>query len=193
MEYHEPRTPTFSFNAELTPVPKSPLPQLNKPDIKPELTHVQPQIMVSETHQVMTTINAQNSLLKPNDDDLFKRPLSAKKEPEVKVKTEDLKTDVSDVEMLSARSTDERQPMSATVTEEGKMEKKENEEPIKDDKNKTISEGTKNLIKAALLNASFKKRTGGSLICLICKQILFLQCFIQPILFYSFELCDKNL
>lgn len=182
MEYHEPRTPTFSFNAELTPVPKSPTVPPSKSDAIPDkeesvsLGSVPPPLPakpepIQQADIAITTpgtaLNPQHSVTvtKPSDDDMFKKPFSMKKEPEVKVKTEDLKADVSDVEMLSARSTDERQPMSATVsvTEEKKVEKpalKESQESAKDDKNKTISEGTKNLIKAALMNASFKKRTG---------------------------------
>jgi len=161
----EPRTPALSFNAELTPVPKSPSMPLTKAeeqmakDTEQLVASIPPQLVVGEIELTPPSENLSTNAApvdsKPADDNVFKRPFTSKLEPDVKVKTEDLKAELTDVEMLSARSTDERQPMSATFTD-----KKDILDAAKDDKNKTISEDTKNLIKAALLNASFKKRTG---------------------------------
>ncbi|WAR03888.1 MK07-like protein [Mya arenaria] len=180
MDYYEPRTPTFSFNADLRPVPRSTegssgKPDTDKPDSaftlrKAEVENHKTDIVIKndaleqDQSSSLTQMLTQTSDTKStDDDDVFKRPLSAKnKDPQVTVKTENLlKAELSDVEMLSAKSTDGRQPMSATVSEEKRhvTDSKENTEPLKDDKHTTISEGTKNLIKKALQNSSFKMRT----------------------------------
>ena len=183
MEYHEPRTPTFSFNACLRPVPKSGNlspdfvnqskdkgSELEQKSSSGELTIEKPTDSAAVSQVKAESPDKPKSIVitKANDDEIFKKPLSAKNsESPVRVKTENLiKVESTDVEMLSAKSTDGRQPMSATVSEEVKVSK-ENKDPVqaKDDKNKTISEDTKNLIKAALMNASFKKRTGKHFTC----------------------------
>ncbi|KAH3889977.1 mitogen-activated protein kinase 7-like [Dreissena polymorpha] len=161
MEYYEPRTPTFSFTAELRPVPK-----LDEGKEGP--AHGLPSLFKDyQNSQDMKGTPDSSEGQSKSDEAVFKRPLSAKNRgPQVSVLTDNLLKSESDIEMLSARSTDERQPMSATVEEQkskegevGNENLKENAEPVRDEKHKTISEGTKNLIKAALLNASFKKRT----------------------------------
>lgn len=177
MEYHEPRTPTFSFNACLRPVPKSENQSAgtvtqSKIKDEPESTAVSGRMKVEKSDDTELTsqlkIESPNKpknivISKANDDVVFKKPLSAKNQESTVPAGNLIKVDSTDIEMLSAKSTDGRQPMSASVSEEEVRVSKENKEPVqvRDEKNKTISEDTKNLIKAALMNASFKKRTGN--------------------------------
>lgn len=176
MDYYEPRTPTLSFDADLKPVPKCEVVSVksDSADVKEEAsTSLQSQVKpedsaASDSSQPstsnMTQIQTQTFHTNLADEQVFKVPQLTKcKDPCVTVKTENLKGEVSDVEMLSARSTDGRQPMSATIselTQEPDKDNTDNTEAVKDDKNKTISQDTKNLIKKAIQNASFKKRTG---------------------------------
>ncbi|KAL4223999.1 Mitogen-activated protein kinase 7 [Mactra antiquata] len=173
MEYHEPRTPTLSFNACLRPVPKSfdTTPSESASQSGSMKTDNQPISAITDTKpesEVLTkpvtklpSLTQDRPQSQSNEDEVFKKPLSAKNEDtSVYVKTENLlNTESTDIEMLSAKSTDGRQMMSATVTTDTSVSK-ENKEPMpRDETHKTISEDTKILIKAALMNASFKKRT----------------------------------
>ena len=179
MEYHQPRTPTFSFNALLRPVPRS----SDSSDISSPFSN-----KTTETDKLLTQVKPKDDTVKlePNqntasscrdsaqqiiitksdeiDDDVFKKPLSAKNnDPELDGGRDSLlKVESVDIEMLSAKSEDGKQPMSVMITEE---KTKENKEPVKEEKNKTISDNTKSLIKAAIKNASFKKRTGKFGLC----------------------------
>lgn len=177
MEYHEPRTPTFSFNACLRPVPKcenqsactvTQSKMKDKPDSPTLSGRVKAEKSVDTESTSQLKIESPNKpknivISDTNDDVVFKKPLSAKNQESVVPAGNLIKVESTDIEMLSAKSTDGRQPMSATVSEEEVSVSKENKEPVQvqDEKNKTISEDTKNLIKAALMNASFKKRTGN--------------------------------
>lgn len=172
MEYHEPRTPTLSFNACLRPVPKSfestsTPPENQSVKVKSENQSTSSvEVVKSEadekTDKAFPNLTQNRGIAQASEDDVFKRPLSAKNQDQsVHVKTENLlNTESTDIEMLSAKSTDGRQMMSASVSADVKGSKENKEPKAMDDKHKTISEDTKILIKAALMNASFKKRTG---------------------------------
>ena len=163
MEYHQPRTPTFSFNAFLRPVPKSsgdksPDPgslHISKREAtlsdsgNKEKTTQQNREKSEETNQPVPT-------LKSGEGEMFKKPLSAKNDDsQVRIDTNNLlKMESQDVEMLSAKSTDGNQSI---VTEE---KPKENREPGRGNK-QMISQDTKALVKAALLNANLRKQRLG--------------------------------
>lgn len=174
MEYHVPRTPTFSFDACLRPVPKSAENQsadaenksitLTMPSIVSCVTNESDMLRKTDVNKVTNEItNETGNVMKQiattktsEDEKVFKKPLSATNKDNVHVQTVNhLKAESSDVEMLSAKSMDGRQPMSATITED--KQAKENQELEMDDRNKTVSQGIKSLIKAAV-NASLKKK-----------------------------------
>ena len=166
MEYHQPRTPTLSFNAFLRPVPKS-------PEDKPSGSGF-PFLPKRETSLSDSNITQQSSeakqdqgqpvpVLKTGDGEVFKKPLSAKNDDDTQVKIDtnsSLKVESEDVEMLSAKSTAGKQP---DIAEE---KPKENREPEKGNK-QTISQDTKALVKAALLNSNLRKQRLGKLLFIV--------------------------
>ena len=164
MEYHQPRTPTFSFNAFLRAVPKS-------PEDKPSGSGFQfvskgetdASVKRDTTQQASERSQERNEpvpVLKSGDGEVFKKPLSARNDDDSQVKIDTnsfLKVELEDVEMLSAKSTDGKQFVPA------EEKPKENREPGRGNK-QTISQGTKALVKAALLNANLRKQRLGKML-----------------------------
>ena len=156
MEYHQPRTPTLSFNAFLRPVPKS------EGDKPPEsgfpMSPKREATLTDTSDKEKTTQQSDQGSTQPfpapkhEGGEVFKKPLSAKNDDltAVRIDTSQLKVESQDIEMLSAKSTD------------GKMEEKpkENQEPGKGHK-QLISQDTKALVKAALMNANLRKQRLG--------------------------------
>ena len=156
MEYHQPRTPTLSFNAFLRPVPKS---EGDKPPESGFLFSPKREDTLTDSSDKGKTTQQSNQepsqpvpVLKSEGGEVFKKPLSAKNDDstQVRIDTSQLKVESQDIEMLSAKSTD------------GRMDEKpkENQEPGKGHK-QLISQDTKALVKAALLNANLRKQRFG--------------------------------
>ncbi|KAL3857543.1 hypothetical protein ACJMK2_012198 [Sinanodonta woodiana] len=183
MDYHTPKTPTFSFNAVLRPVAKTPdgsQPSHPNHPLTQALTE-QSSVNIQSTTEgegQVTHCDAGSSKKtahheQSENDEVFSRPLSAKvDDSNVRIDTSPnvLSVDPNDVEMLSARSLDRKDD-----TAPAKVLLKENREPEnvlaskpesnknKSDQNKTISQDTKAIIKAALLKASQEKERRSSL------------------------------
>ena len=152
MEYHQPRTPTLSFNAFLRPVPKSETDKPPESGIKSEATLPDSTDKEKTTEQTDQGSTQNDPVQKPDSGEVFKKPLSAKNDDpmQVRIDTSQLKVESHDIEMLSAKSTD------------GKIEEKpkENQEPGRGHK-QLISQDTKALVKAALMNANLRKQRLG--------------------------------
>ncbi|XP_041349154.1 mitogen-activated protein kinase 7-like [Gigantopelta aegis] len=161
MEYHQPRTPTFSFNAVLRPAPKSetnplvlsPCPPIEKKQLDAQLT------------DFFQTVSCEPSY--PDDtgesfstDDLLVKPEEKKKSPVTVDTSTLLPTLTFDVEMLSAKFSEgksetlELKPVPIVK----KTDKENKPAEVSDTANVTISLGTKARIKQALQNASERRQ-----------------------------------
>ncbi|KAK3592646.1 hypothetical protein CHS0354_034724 [Potamilus streckersoni] len=179
MDYHTPKTPTFSFNAVLRPVAKTPDGSQPSHPNHPLTQALTEQSSVNTESKGQVTHNDAGSIKKTahhdqsEKDEVFNRPLSAKgDDSNVRIDTSPnvLSIDPNDVEMLSAKSLERKDD-----TAQDKILLKENREPEiiqaskpesnknKSDQNKTISQDTKAIIKAALLKASQEKERRSSL------------------------------
>ena len=143
MEYHEPRTPTLSFNACLKPVPKT------------------QNSLVSTTETHVSHGNRDSTAFPSETSKSFKSPLSViKTEQSLAVFTSNLQTSNLDIEMLSAK----QQGLKSVDTDHIKTEEKKPENKKSENKphETTISSDTKALVKAALLNSNLKKQRTGT-------------------------------
>lgn len=144
MGYHKPRAPSLSFSACLKPVPKDPADK--KTDQKQEVST--PGLTKDfKDIQLFPPSEIKGDFLKPDI-----------KPAGVAVDTKQIEVSAADVEMFSAKS-----QVKADEQEGGDQESKKLEQGSKEEhhETKTISSDTKALIKAALLNSNFRKRSGN--------------------------------
>ncbi|KAL5017497.1 hypothetical protein ScPMuIL_007086 [Solemya velum] len=142
IEYHTPRTPTFSFNAFIRPVPK--------PDDSQQGKECEDEGETTETLQEVPDCDETKLLV-------FDAKLEENKSlPGGAMSSLDLPS--NDVVMLSAKV--EEKTEEEKIQSNHELEQTESESQHQD--NKTISMNTKMLIKAALMNASLKKLTDSS-------------------------------
>jgi len=147
IHYHEPRTPTLSFQACLKPVPKEATCTISIAP-KQEESNTQGQITLKLAGEGLQVV--------PSGE--FKKPLEVKREePKFIIDKNKLVVSTTDVEMLSAKSEDGTTKSLVPVLKLQEEIKKES----KRGDNKTISSDTKALVKAALLNSSLKKQRSG--------------------------------
>lgn len=145
MGYHKPRAPSLSFSACLKPVPKDPADKKTDPKQEvstPGLTKDFKDIQLFPPSEI------KGDFLKPDI-----------KPAGVAVDTKQIEVSAADVEMFSAKS-----QVKADEQEGGDQESKKLEQGSKEEhhETKTISSDTKALIKAALLNSNFRKRSDSS-------------------------------
>ncbi|XP_067683969.1 uncharacterized protein [Haliotis asinina] len=179
MDFHQPKTPTLSFNAVLRPAPKPESPQETEV-VKGDSEHLddllkalqQQQQQQQRQQQQQTNVDkhgdmkAEGTRTAKQEDEVFKKPVP-QRSSFVTVDTNALVPPHSvDIEMLSAKSTDGKQEMDIIplIKAEVKVEDSKQQPQTKQQhvEIKTISSDTKALVKQALLNASQRRQRADS-------------------------------
>ncbi|XP_046374434.2 mitogen-activated protein kinase 7-like [Haliotis rufescens] len=173
MDFHQPKTPTLSFNAVLRPAPKPESPQ--EPEVvKGDSEHLDDLLKALQQQQQQQQtkagkhddMKAEATHTVKQEDKVFKKPMPQRSSI-VTVDTNALVPPHSvDIEMLSAKSTDGKQEMDIMPVikaevkgEDGKQQPQTKQQHVEI---KTISSDTKALVKQALLNASQRRQRTDS-------------------------------